>query len=138
MVETVRLSVRGGAVQDAGSWLYVWFRAQDGNVIYVGSTGLMPAVRTWLHLHGDDPCVARVRSRYEGALNEALEVIAFRLPDYLARREAKVELVRQLSDQGLLSDAYAGDPPERPGAETTLEAQQVVVEILAQIRQAGT
>jgi len=132
-VQTVRVSVRDGVIQDAGSWLYVWRRDVDGDVVYVGATGMVPAVRTWLHLQGDTPSVARVRNRYEGALTEALEVIAFRLPGDVARREAKIELVRQLSDGGLLSDVYVGDPPERPGAETTPGVQQVVTEIMTQI-----
>lgn len=83
-MEVVRIKVRGGEIVDAGSWLYVWRHADDGRVVYVGSTDAPPALRTWLHLHGDDPAIARVRHRYGGAMGEALDVVAFRLPDHVA------------------------------------------------------
>ncbi len=47
-METVELRVRAGELFDAGSWLYAWFRQTDRRVVYVGGTGLPPAVRTWL------------------------------------------------------------------------------------------
>ena len=60
------LRVRGGELAGTGSWVYVWLRAgeRDHPVVYVGGTGLPPAVRTWLHLHDSDPDVGRLAARY--------------------------------------------------------------------------
>lgn len=113
-METMHLSVRDGAIHDAGSWLYVWVPTGRGDVVYVGGTSLPPAVRTWLHLNHEDPAIARVAHRYPGAATESLEVLACRLPDEVDRREAKAELIRRLHDLELLAAGYVGDPAE-PG-----------------------
>lgn len=124
-MEVVRVQVRRGEIRGAGSWVYVWRRASDGRVIYVGGTGLPPIVRTWLHLHGDDPEVARVRDRYDGAMQDALDVVAFRLPDDVARRDAKEDLIRQLADADMLAETYVGDPPQARNAGRADEEESV-------------
>ena len=85
------LRVRGGKLADTGSWVYVWVRAgtRERPVIYVGGTGLPPAVRTWLHLHDDDPDVGRLAARYSGLAHEDLDVLAFPVPEHLARQLVK-------------------------------------------------
>lgn len=97
-----------------------------------------PVVRSWLHLHDDDPEVARVRSRYPGVTTEDLVVVAFRLRDGTSRPRAKVELVRQLSSAGLLADSYVGEPPTdltQPGDPR--EEVALVVEDLGRRRRPG-
>ena len=119
-METVHISVRGGVIQDAGSWLYAWLPAGRSDVVYVGGTGLPPVVRAWLHLHHDDPTVARVAHRYPEAATEPMEVIAFRLPEHVDRREAKAELIRQLHSRGKLAADYVGDQPDQGTAPAGL------------------
>jgi hypothetical protein len=134
-VEVVRIKVRKGEIVEAGSWLYVWRRTDDGGVMYVGSTATPPALRTWLHLHGDDPAVARVRHRYEGALEGDFEVVAFRLPDHASRREAKDELIRQLDDSDMLAASYVGDRPQRGHTGLAEESKSVVNPMLRHLRE---
>lgn len=110
-METIHLRVRGGQVEDAGSWLYVWVRADRGEVVHVGGTGLAPQVRTWLHLHHEDPAVGRVGARYPGATTEALDVHACRIPDGVDRSAARAELVARLDARGRLAAAYVGEAP---------------------------
>jgi hypothetical protein len=110
-MDVVHISVREGEIQDAGSWLYVWVPTGRPEVIYVGGTGLPPVLRAWLHLHHDDPSVARIADRYPGAATESLEVVACRLPDDLDRPTAKAELISQLHQRQLLAADYVGDPP---------------------------
>jgi hypothetical protein len=113
IMETVRVSIRDGEVHDAGSWLYIWVPTGRAEVLYVGGTGLPPALRTWLHLHHEDPAIARVAQRYPAAATKSLEIIAFRLPETVDRPSAKAELIRQLHDQELLAPEYVGDPLSR-------------------------
>lgn len=134
MMDIVRVQVRQGEIVDAGSWLYVWRRASDGAVVYVGSTAVPPAVRTFLHLHGD-PEVARVRHRYDGAMHEAFDVIAFRLPDHVPRSDAKEEPIRQLVDAEMLTDTYVGDLPPTPSAGDG-DQQSAVMPIIRHLRDA--
>ena len=109
--DLVELHIRGGDLADSGSWVYVWLL--EGHVIYVGTTGLPPEVRTWLHLHDPDPGIGRVKARYPGLGADSLDVIAFRLPDSMSRSEVKVAVIAHLSAAGLLSEHYVGDPPQR-------------------------
>jgi hypothetical protein len=81
-------------------------------VIYVGTTGLPPEVRTWLHLHDPNPDIGRVKARYPGLGADSLDVIAFRLPDSMPRSEIKATVIAHLSAIGLLSEHYVGDPPQ--------------------------
>ncbi|ACZ83138.1 hypothetical protein [Streptosporangium roseum] len=109
--DLVELRIRGGELTDSGSWIYVWLL--EGRVIYIGTTGLPPEVRTWLHLHDPDPDIGRVKARYPGIGTDSLDVVAFRLPESMPRSEVKVAVIAHLSAMGLLSEHYVGDPPQR-------------------------
>ncbi|TMR13510.1 hypothetical protein ETD86_30715 [Nonomuraea turkmeniaca] len=124
------LRVRGGALADGGSWVYVWVKAgaQQEPVIYVGATGLPPAVRTWLHLNGGDPEVGRLVARYGELAREDLDVLAFTVPGHLARRLVKAAVVQRLHRQGLLAEQYVGDPPDsQPIPEDVAEVTERIV-----------
>ncbi|MFJ2032067.1 hypothetical protein [Streptosporangium sp. NPDC087985] len=108
--DLVELHIRSGDLTDSGSWVYVWLF--EGHVIYVGTTGLPPEVRTWLHLHDPDPDIGRVKARYPGVGLDSLDVIAFRLPESMPRPEIKAAVIAHLSATGLLSEHYVGDPPQ--------------------------
>lgn len=113
--ELVVLHIRAGEIADSGSWIYAWRRvAGDRRVIYVGATGLPPAVRAWLHLHDADPDVGRVAARYPAAADEPLDVVGVRVPDGSARQELKAVAVARLAEAGLLSADYVGDAPVEP------------------------
>lgn len=110
--EAVLLQVREGKLAGVGSWVYVWLRpGHERPVVYVGSTGVPPVVRTWLHLHDADPSIGRVASRYPEASREPLDVLAFSVPDSLSRTTVKSSLVEQLEGRGMLSERYVGDQP---------------------------
>ena len=134
-MQTTHLEIRDGQVQDAGSWLYVWRPYGAPGIVYVGATGLPPAVRSWLHLHHEDPSVARVGHRHPGALTEPLEVLEFRLPDALDRSAAKAELVRRLAARGDLGESYVGDAPE-PGGPAD-DVRRAVDEVLDRLDDGG-
>jgi hypothetical protein len=131
--DLVELRVRDGNLADSGSWVYVWML--EGHVIYVGTTGLPPEVRTWLHLHDPDPDIGRVRARYPGIGIDSLDVIAFRLPESAPRSHVKVAVIDHLSATGLLSEHYVGDPPQhRPVAD---ELSSLLLLITSRIVQSG-
>ncbi|PZF82092.1 hypothetical protein [Jiangella anatolica] len=110
--EAILLQVRHGELVGVGSWVYVWLRpGTDRPVVYVGSTGVPPVVRIWLHLHDTDPEVGRVTARYPDVAHDPLDVLAFRVPPRLDRAAVKAALVDRLETRGLLSDRYFGDPP---------------------------
>jgi hypothetical protein len=124
------LRVRGGELADTGSWVYVWVKAgtRERPVIYVGATGLPPAVRTWLHLHDDDPEVGRLAARYSGLAHEDLDVLAFPVPGHLARRLVKAAVIQRLHQRGLLAERYVGEPPgSQPSPDDAVEAAERVV-----------
>jgi hypothetical protein len=124
------LRVRGGELADTGSWVYVWLKAgaRERSVIYVGATGLPPAVRTWLHLHDDDPEVGRLAARYSGLAHEDLDVLAFPVPEHLARRLVKATVVQRLHRRGLLAERYVGEPAgSQPSPDDVVEAAERVV-----------
>ncbi len=59
-------------------------------------------------------------------------MIAFRLGDSSSRPQARAELVRRLSDAGLLADGYVGDPPvDLPADQAHDEQVTRMVEHLA-------
>lgn len=110
--EAILLQVRDGDLVAVGSWVYVWLRAgADRPVVYAGSTGVPPVVRTWLHLHDTDPDVGRLLARYPDVARDPLDVLAFPVPPRLDRAAVKAALVDRLESRGLLSDRYVGDPP---------------------------
>ena len=128
------LRVRGGELVDAGSWVYVWVKAgrQPRPVVYVGATGLPPAVRTWLHLHDSDPDVGRVAARYRDLAREDLDVLAFAVPDGLSRQLVKAALAREVEREGLMAEDYVGDAsdPHALPDEVVGQARQIVVAVL--------
>lgn len=132
------LRVRGGELADTGSWVYVWVKAgtRESSVIYVGGTGLPPAVRTWLHLHDDDPDVGRLAARYSGLAREDLDVLAIRVPEHLARRLIKAAVIQRLHRHGLLAEQYVGDPAgSQPAPDDVVEAaERVVAAVIAHSR----
>ncbi|MET8340928.1 hypothetical protein [Streptosporangium canum] len=108
--DLVELRIRSGDLADSGSWVYVWLL--ERHVIYVGTIGLPPEVRTWLHLHDSDPDIGRVRARYPRVRIDSLDVIAFRLPETAPRPKTKAAVIAHFSATGLLSAHYVGDPPQ--------------------------
>lgn len=121
-VASVLLQIREGELTDVGSFVYVWVRAGERRVVYVGATGLPPAARTWLHLHDPDPEVGRIRAGYPPAASEALDVLAFTLPAGVAREDLRDSLVLSLHEDGLLAPDYAGPQP-RPDAPRSVDAR---------------
>lgn len=132
----VVLNIRDGEIVNVGSWVYAWLLVSgDRPVVYVGATGLHPAVRAWLHLHHEDPEVGRVIARFPAAATDPLDMLALRLPDHLSRPDTKAALIAVLAEDQLLSDHYVGDPP----APITAPAECVDVArlLVARIRAAG-
>lgn len=110
--EAILLQVRDGELVGVGSWVYVWLRpGADRPVVYVGSTGVPPVVRIWLHLHDTDPDIGRLLARYPDVAHDPLDVLAFQVPARLDRAAVKAGLVDRLETRGLLSERYVGDPP---------------------------
>jgi hypothetical protein len=114
----VVLRVKDGELESGGQWVYAWL-AHDG-VVYVGATALHPETRTWLHLHHEDPDVARMHARFPGLANEELEVLALELPDDVDRQRVRNGAVPLLAECGLLSPRQVCDPPleAKPHADT--------------------
>lgn len=133
--------MRGGELADACSWVYVWVKAdaEQRPVIYVGGTGLPPAVRTWLHLHDSDPEVGRLAARYGALTREDLDVLAFAVPAHLARRLVKAAVVQQLHDQGMIAEQYVGDPPDSQPVPTDVGemAKRIVATVIERGHAAG-
>lgn len=118
--DAILLQVRDGELVGVGSWVYVWLRpGRKRPVVYVGSTGVPPVVRTWLHLHDADPDVGRVVARYPDAAREPLDVLAFPLGERVSRGAVKSAVVERLEADGLLAEKYVGDHADlltRPGS----------------------
>ena len=128
--DALLLRVRRGELEGAGSWIYAWLRCEgDRKVVYVGSTGLHPATRAWLHLNDPDPAIGRVAARLPGVATEPLDVLALRLPPHVSRQDAKAALIERLAELDLLSPDYAGDSP-LPVGEVAAECV-VQVDLLA-------
>lgn len=98
--EPVVLSVRHGELAEARSWVYVWLRLETREVLYVGSTGMPPAARTWLHLHHEDPDVGRMRAHHPEALSGDVTVYAYALRTDLDRHEVRDALRGLLQQKG--------------------------------------
>lgn len=139
--EAILLQVRDGELVGVGDWVYVWLRpGQERPVVYIGSTRVPPVVRTWLHLHDEDPDVGRLLARYPGATNEELDVLAFPVLPPLQRSAVKSALIGRLELGGLLSAEYVGDQGgllNRPGnVEPTVD--WMFAQIVAHNGQAGS
>jgi hypothetical protein len=124
------LRVREGELESAGQWVYAWL-AHDG-VVYVGATALHPETRTWLHLHDDDPDVARMRARFPSHADEDLEVLAVELPEGVDRQRIRHGAATLLGERGLLSPRHVCDPPL--GADPAAETDAFVNAIEARLR----
>ncbi|MEM9131680.1 MAG: hypothetical protein AAF962_21450 [Actinomycetota bacterium] len=83
----VRLRLTDGAFAPA-SWVYLW-RRPSGEVLYIGATGLPPAVRTWLHLSDVDPAIGRVAAEVPEALTGEIEVCGFAVPTGIDRQAVR-------------------------------------------------
>lgn len=119
------------------SWVYVW-RLPDSpdpraNVLYVGTSGMPPALRTWLHLHARDKELGRVGRRFPKiTTTEPADVYAFPVAPGLSRPEVKRALVHALADAGLLAPEYVGPPLE--GASPVSDAvASYVAEVLNEL-----
>lgn len=95
----VRIDLIDGEFADEMSWIYVWMRADTGAIFYVGATPLPPAVRTWLHLHDEDPDIGRVRAQRPDALQGEVIVRAFELGPGFDRQEVKRALIRLMKGE---------------------------------------
>ncbi|SRR5688572_8833391 len=138
--EAVLLQVRDGALAGVGAWVYAWLRVGATRpVVYVGSTGVPPVVRTWLHLNDTDPDIGRVIARYPDAAHEPLDVLAFPVPDTLSRPAVKSALVDQLEARALLSERYVGDQPAllTGNGQAAQAATDMVEQIVAHLRTAS-
>jgi hypothetical protein len=115
----VALQVRDGELVDSGSWVYVWLRpGSERRVIFVGATALPPAARMWLHLHHEDPDIGWIAARYPvagGDANETFDILAFPVPEGVARRAMRDALIARLAAAGELSALYCGFPPVEQG-----------------------
>ena len=118
------------------SWVYVW-RLPDSpdpraNILYVGTTGIPPALRMYLHLNSKDKDLGRVRKRFPKISTEAADIYAFPVPPGLPRPEVKHALVHALADAGLLAPEYVGPPFE--GTATVGDAvASYTAEVVAQL-----
>lgn len=132
-MHSLTIEVRDGVLDLRESWVYVWrSRTRPGEpVVYVGSTGMPPALRTWLHLNHEDPDVGRVGHGYAGAAEDALTVQAFRLEDDVDRQVVKQALIDALDRAGRLGSAYIG--PQAGGATPPEREAAVVEQILDQL-----
>lgn len=118
------------------SWVYVW-RLPDSpdpraNILYIGTTGMPPALRMWLHLHSKDRETGRVAKRYPKIATEAADIRAFPVPRDLSRPEVKHALVHALSDAGLLAPEYVG-PPLESGVRVSEAVASYVREVVADL-----
>ncbi|TWP36072.1 hypothetical protein [Leekyejoonella antrihumi] len=130
-METLTIEVRDGTIDMSESWVYVWrSRSQPGSpIVYVGSTGMPPVLRTWLHLNHEDPDVGRVGQGYPDINEESLTVLAFRLDNDVDRQTVKHALIAALARDGRLGQTYIGPRSE----DVRMERKEAAVtgEILA-------
>jgi hypothetical protein len=109
--EFVVVRVRDGELVDSGNWVYAWVDA-DGDVVYVGATGLDPETRVWLHLHDPDPEIGRMGARFAEATTSPFDVLAMRVPEELSRADVRDVLGARLADEGLLAENALTDHPQ--------------------------
>lgn len=84
---------------ESGSWVYLWVRPSDGEVLYVGATALPPTARVWLHINHDDPDVARVKADAPAALSGDIVVRCFRIDPTLDRSAVRDALKARLESR---------------------------------------
>lgn len=96
------------------SWVYVWIRDETNAIVYVGATGVAPALRSWLHLNHEEPDVGRIAKRYQevgGNPSERFTVIAFPVDQTIDRHRVKQYLESALCEASALDGQYVGEPP---------------------------
>lgn len=104
--------VRHGEIKSSESWVYAWVEPSSALVLYVGSTGMNPELRSWLHVHDGDPSVGRILARRPTAREEDFDVLAFPVPLNISRAFVKDLLIQRLSESAQLSADYVGDAPQ--------------------------
>jgi hypothetical protein len=129
--EFVVLSVRAGELARE-NWVYTWIDP-DGEVVYVGATGLDPRTRIWLHLHDSDPEIGRMRSRFEHLATTPLDVLAMRVPDAVSRADVRDVLGTRLADEGLLAAEAITDHLQLP-LDPPSEALELAERYVARLR----
>ncbi|MGD0084795.1 MAG: hypothetical protein ABSD78_16615 [Acidimicrobiales bacterium] len=133
VAEPLVFHVRRRELDPEESWVYVWVAKEEGRIVYVGTTSMPPVVRTWLHLHHQDPGSGRIAARYAsvgGNLSEPFDVLAFPVPESFSRSEVKRCVIRRLADSELLAQRYIGEPPgDNPGGRVAIFGDEVVAVI---------
>lgn len=126
IVEVGTVRVRDAEVESVGPWVYVWLRRGAlPEVLHVGATTLDPHIRTWLHLHHDDPAVGRVRHAHEPNRLDDVDVVAFRLTGGLDRAAVRDAVADALRGQEMSTPAPADEGPSI-GAEERDAAAAIV------------
>lgn len=123
IVEEQRIHVHRGVFDDDGAWVYVW-RTTEGEILYVGATGIPPRVRAWLHVNDDDPAVGRIRAQHPQILDVSVDVLAFRLGPGSNRQQVKRALTALLAG-------------EEPDADTPVDAVEAAVAVAARIAESS-
>ena len=121
-VEEVQISIEDGHIATDESWVYAWIKP-NGDVFYVGATGLPIETRTWLHLNSEEPQIGRVRANYPDALVDRVDVRAWKLPTGSDR-----QLIRTL----LAAELTSGPAPQEAPDPASVAAAN---EILASLQQ---
>jgi hypothetical protein len=129
--EFVVLNVRDGELAGE-NWVYTWIDP-DGEVVYVGATGLDPRTRVWLHLHDQDPEIGRMRSRFARLATTPLDVLAMRVPDEVSRADVRDVLGARLAGEGLLADQAITDHLQLP-LDPPSEALELAERYVARLR----
>ena len=135
--EFLVLPVRDGEPEPE-NWVYAWL--EGGAVVYVGATGLSPAIRTWLHLHDADPDVGRMRARFERLAEAELDVLAMRVPDEVSRADVRDAVGARLEEEGLLAPGAIVDhllPLVEPSPECLELADRFVARVRTYAEQQG-
>src|SRR5262245_26748711 len=130
--EFVVVCVREGGIAESGNWVYTWIDG-DGEVVYIGATGLDPRTRVWLHLHDPDPDIGRMAARFERLATSTLDVLAMLVPDEIARGEVRDVLGARLAEDGLLADDAITDHLQL-ALDPSSEAIELVDRYLARLR----
>jgi hypothetical protein len=124
------------------SWVYVWVRDETNAIVYVGATGVAPALRSWLHLNQEEPAVGRIAAKYPevgGDLSEHFTVIAFPVDQTIERHGVKQFLESALSEASALDVQYVGEPPSGNtfGADVEQLGTRIASELLERLHKRG-
>jgi hypothetical protein len=124
------------------SWVYVWVRDGTNAIVYVGATGVAPALRSWLHLNHEEPSVGRIAAKYPevgGDLSEHFTVIAFPVDQTVERIDVKQFLETALSEASALDVQYVGEPPSGNtfGADVEQLGTRITSELMERLHKSG-